>query len=86
MDLQDFLYIVLALCAILFTSFLCWFLFQIIIIVRKLNTLLNEIKAQFERIDASLGYMKEKFHESSGYMQTLAENVKAYINRAIGRG
>lgn len=82
---KDLLFIVLAFCVLWSTAFFCWFLFQVAMVIKNINSLLQEVKAQFERFDQTLNSMKDKFHEGSGYLGSLTDQAREYMNARLGK-
>lgn len=81
-EAQDILFIILAFCVLWVTVFVCWFLFQVAMVIKNINGLLHEIKFQFERFDQTLNGIKSKFEEGSGHMESMFDHVKENFTSA----
>ncbi|MFA6522353.1 MAG: hypothetical protein WCT24_02045 [Patescibacteria group bacterium] len=83
-DSKDFLFIILALCAIWSTAFFCWLLYQVIVVVRGLNAILREVKNQFDRIEKALLGVKTKFEHGTNHLGEMAKNLKEVVKNGVG--
>ena len=82
-EAKDFLFVILAFCALWFTAFACWFIFQIAMVIKNINAILHEVKFQFERVDQTLNGLKAKFQEGTDHLNKLADDVKKYVSAQI---
>ena len=82
-EAKDFLFIILAFCILWFTAFACWFIFQIAMVIKNINTILHEVKFQFERMDQTLNGVKLKFQEATEHLNKMADDVKKYVTAQI---
>ncbi len=73
---KDILFIILAFCALWFTAFLCWFVYQAIMLIKGVNSLLKEVKFSFERVEQALNGIKAKFENGAGHLGNMAETLK----------
>lgn len=80
LESKDILFIVLAFCALWFTAFMCWFIFQITIAIKALNDLMADVKYQIERVEHALHGVKSKFDAGTSHVGSLAEQVKKAVS------
>ncbi len=78
-EAKDILFIILAFSALWITVFTCWFIYQMAMVIKNINSLLNQLTFQFDRLDQTLNGMKSKFHEGSRHLGDMAENVKDHV-------
>lgn len=83
---KDFLFVILALCILWFTVFLCWLLYQAGRVLKNANQIIESVTSKLELINDAVQYMKGKMdHVSknmgavSGLMSTVVE--KFVINK-----
>jgi len=81
LETSDILYIVLAFCALWITAFICWFVYQLAIVLKRINDLIAELKWQVEKVEQALNGMKSKFETGSGHLGKLVEHVKGYVSK-----
>lgn len=75
---QDFLYIVLSLCIVWFTVFLCWLLYQAARVLRNANKVVEGLMHQLELISDAVDFIRRKMDgvsSSLGVVSSLASNV-----------
>lgn len=88
---KDILLLVLALCALILTGFLAWFLFELIQIFRQVNGTIREIHAVAENVKeklSSFDRLLEKLHEkigsgaaTLGLIAAAVKDVTAFLKR-----
>ena len=83
LDTIDILYIILAFCALWITAFICWFIYQLAVVLKHINDLVSELKWQAEKIEQALNGMKSKFETGSGHLASLTDHVKNYVSNKI---
>jgi len=81
LETTDILYIVLAFCALWITAFICWFIYQLAVVMEHLNDLVSELKWQAEKIEQALNGIKSRFETGSSHLGKLADHAKAYIGK-----
>ena len=57
---QDLLYMVLAICILWFTIFLCWLLYQAARVLKNANTIIESVTHKLELINEAVQYMRDK--------------------------
>ena len=86
---QELLYIVLSLCIVWFTVFLCWFLYQAARVLKNANDILEDLMQKIELITDAVHFIKEKVDALSRSMGTvnglLATVVEKYVVGAISK-
>jgi len=83
LETSDILYIVLAFCALWITAFICWFIYQIAVMLKRVNDLIAELKWQVEKVEQALNGIKAKFEEGGGHLSSMAEHLKSYISKKV---
>lgn len=83
LDTVDILYIILAFCALWITAFICWFIYQLAVVLKHINDLVTELKWQAEKIEQALTGMKNKFETGSTHLGNLVDHVKSYVGKRI---
>lgn len=75
-EAKEILFIVLAFCAVWITLFVCWFIYQLAVVIKNLNDVLDEVKTQIERVEQALNGIKSKFDTGTGHLGTMADHIK----------
>lgn len=81
LEYKDVLYIVLAFCALWFTAFLCWFLWQIAIVVKRINDVLSEMKSAITRVEQALIGIKGRFEHGTSHLGKMSDHVKQAVSK-----
>ena len=80
---QDFLYIVLAICIVWLTVFLCWLLYQAARVLRNANKVVEGLMHQLELISEAFDFIRKKvdgLSSSMGVVSSLASGlVEKYV-------
>lgn len=76
---QDILFIVLAFCALWFTAFLCWLIYQAASLLKHVHGLVDEIKEKVLSLEDAIMIMKRKFDGNITMVSSIAEGVRKII-------
>ncbi len=79
LDSQDILFIVLAFCALWFTIFLCFVLFQLASLLKRLHVLVDEMRTKVSELEQAIHGMKRKFDGNIAMVSGIAEGIKKII-------
>lgn len=82
---QDILFIVLAFCALWFTTFLCFLMYQAASLLRHIHTLVDEMKAKMTSLEEVIMTMKRKFDSNISMVSTIADGVRKIIDAMRSR-
>ncbi len=82
---QDILFIVLAFCALWFTAFLCWLMYQAASLLKHVHGLVDEIKIKVASLEDAVMGMKRKFEGNIAMVSSIAEGVKKIIDAMRSR-
>ncbi len=77
---KDLLNLVIAFCVLLFTVFLVWIMYYLVIILKNAQQLVAGIKKKFDILDEILKTVKEKIENTSSYLALLAEGLKQLLH------
>jgi methyl-accepting chemotaxis protein len=77
---KDILFLVLALCSLLFTAFVCWALWYVIQMLREAAEAFESVTAKLHAIDEAMRGIKEKLEHSASYLGVVATGVKVLID------
>ncbi|MEK7459196.1 MAG: hypothetical protein AAB663_02200 [Patescibacteria group bacterium] len=80
LESQDILYIVLAFCALWFTAFLCWLMYQVVAIVRHAHEVLSAAERKLDLLERSVTNIKAKFESGAGMFMTVADGLKRLVD------
>ncbi len=84
-DARDMLFMVLALCALWFTMFLCWALYQAAVLMKRVHGLVDEVRVKIEELIDSIGAIRMKVEGHVLALSNLADGVKKIIDTLRSR-
>jgi len=70
---NDLLNLVIALCVLLFTIFLCWMFYYMVMIFRKINEVMGKITSTLEAISSLVTKAKDKLDKTASNFSILLE-------------
>ncbi len=79
LETKDILFIVLSFCVLWFTAFLCWFLYQLAVVLRRINDVVGEVRSQIERVESAIQGVKTKFEFGATQIGFLTDTVKKAV-------
>lgn len=85
LDSQDILFIVLAFCALWFTVFLCWLMYQAASLLRHVYGLVDEIKAKVISLEEAVMTMKRKFDSNITMVSSIADGIRKIVDSLRSR-
>lgn len=80
LESQDILYIVLAFCALWFTAFLCWLVYQAVRIVRRAHELIELMERKVDLLERSISGIKAKFDSGASLFVTVADGLRRLVD------
>ena len=81
----DILYLVLAVCALFLTIFLCVALYELIVSMTKINRLAGAIEKIVVKSGELISFVEEKVHHSSALFLGAAELIKNIFSTFAGK-
>lgn len=85
LDSQDVLFIVLAFCALWFTVFLCWLMYQAATLLKHVHGLVDEIKAKVASLEDAVMGMKRKFDSNITMVSSIADGIRKIVESLRSR-
>lgn len=79
---SDILNLVLAVCIIALTFFLCWGIFYFVSAVQKWYKITKKVEKGVDEIEEIILVVKEKLHGSAAYLLTLGDVAKKIFDYA----
>lgn len=73
---SDVLNLVLAVCIVALTFFLCWGIYYFVVAVQKWYRITKRVEKGVEEVEEIIGTVKEKLHGSAAYLLTLGDVAK----------
>jgi hypothetical protein len=83
---QDLLYIVLSLCLLWFTVFLCWLLYQAGRVLRNANRMVENIMQKLELIADAVHAMRDRMDRMTGSLGAVSGLVANLVEKLIVGG
>ena len=80
---QDLLYIVLSLCILWFTVFLCWLLYQAARVLKNANDIIENLTQKLELIADAVEFMRKKMDNVAGHMGVVSKVATGLVDRFV---
>ncbi len=80
---QDLLYIVLSLCIVWFTVFLCWLLYQAARTLKNANKIIENVSNKLELISDAVTFMKGKVDHLSSGMGMVSGMITTLVEKFV---
>jgi len=71
----DLLLIVIALCVLWFTIFICWALYYVVTMLKDFSRMTTSIREKLELVDNILKLVKDKLERGSDHMAIIADSA-----------
>lgn len=82
-EAKDILLVVIAFCALWFTAFLCWFIWQIVSILRNVNQTMADAREAIHKIESSISSLVEKAEKLTPSMGTILKSGGKVVEHII---
>ena len=79
LESRDILFIVLAFCALWFTAFLCWLMYQAAVLMKRLHGLVDEMKVKVADLEDAVHSMRRKFDGNIAMVAGIADGIRNVI-------
>lgn len=80
---QDLLYVILAICIVWFTFFLCWLLYQAARMLRNANRIIETVTHKLELINEAVQFMREKIDHVSKNMGVVSSMMAGLAEKFV---
>ena len=80
---KDLLYIVLSLCILWFTIFLCWLIYQAARVLKNANEIIENLTHKLELISDAVGFIKGKVDHLSTSMGTVSGLISGLVEKFL---
>lgn len=77
---KDLLYVVLSICIIWLTVFMCWLLYYFISIIGGIRKIVRNVEDKIEKVDNLLSIIKDKIEHSAGYLTVMVEGISKIVS------
>ncbi|NQV12035.1 hypothetical protein HQ524_01605 [Candidatus Uhrbacteria bacterium] len=82
-DSLDILWIVLAFCALWFTAFLCWAIYHVAMVMRRVHLALDEARHVLVKIESAINGVKDKLDHHGKLIDAFANVATAAAGSAL---
>lgn len=81
----EIFWIVLAFCALWITAFICWAVYHIAMIARRVHIVLDEAKLALDQIEMAISRLREKMEHHSKILDPLVKLAGVIVHEVKGR-
>ncbi len=82
---KDILFFVLSFCALWFTLFLSWLIWQVASILKNVNDVIGEAKEKLSLIEKTMSAMRERLEKATSIFGALATGLEKVVEYALER-
>lgn|SRR3989338_3638271 len=82
-EAKEILYIVIAFCALWFTAFICWLIYQIARILRNVNETLEDARGTLVKIQDAISGIRSQFGHATSAMVVLVDGGKKLLEYVL---
>jgi predicted PurR-regulated permease PerM len=83
---QDIFFIILAFCALWFTVFICWALYQAAQLIKRIHVLVDEMRAKVHNVEQTISGLKSRFEGNLEMVSGIAASVRKIMDALKIRG
>ena len=80
---KDILYIVLSVCVLWATVFLCWMLYYVMKILKNTSQIIEEFRVRLETISTIISSIQNKIDNISGIMNLFTEGFGGMVRKVV---
>ena len=80
---QELLYVVLAICIVWFTIFLCWLLYQAARVLRNANTVIETLAHKLELINEGVQFMRNRIDKVSKNVNIVSTLLGGFVEKMV---
>ncbi|KKQ27194.1 MAG: hypothetical protein US42_C0013G0003 [Candidatus Magasanikbacteria bacterium GW2011_GWC2_37_14] len=80
---KDLLYVVLSLCILWFTVFLCWLIYQAARVLKNTNEIIENLTHKLELITEAVGFIRGKVDHLSSSMGTVTGLISGLVEKFL---
>ena len=82
---KDVLYLVISLCVLWATVFLCWMFYYVIRILKNANQIVEEFRMRLQGLTEAINYIRGKVEHMSGLMALAGSGVTGLVKKVVSR-
>jgi len=80
---QELLYVVLAICIVWFTIFLCWLLYQAARVLRNANTVIETLAHKLELINEGVQFIRNRIDKVSKNVNIVSTLLGGFVEKMV---
>ena len=79
LDAKEILFLVLAFCALWFTAFVCWLVYQLAVFLKNVNDTVSDVRGSVAKLEQAVSGIRNRFdHAASGIVLALEAGKKVF--------
>lgn len=72
---NDLFLVAASLCLVLFTMFVCWAMYYLVVMLRNVSRMTTSVREKLELVDSILKLVKDKLEKGSNHMAVIADST-----------
>lgn len=82
---KDILFLVISLCVLWVTVFLCWMLYYVMRLLRNANQIVEEFRVRLQALTDTINYIRGKVEHISGLMTLASDGVGGLVKKVVSK-
>lgn len=82
---KDVLYLVISLCVLWVTVFLCWVFYYVMRLLRNANEIVEEFRLRLQALTDAIHYIRGKVEHISDFMTMAGSGVSGLVKKVVTR-
>ena len=82
---KDILFLVISLCVLWVTVFLCWMLYYVMRLLRNANQIVEEFRIRLQALTDTINYIRGKVEHISGLMTMASDGVGGLVKKVVSK-
>lgn len=80
---KDILYLVIALCILWVTVFLCWVFYYVMRLLRNVSEIVEEFRLRLQALTDAINYIRDRVEHISDFMTVASSGVGGFVKKVV---
>lgn len=85
LEARDILFVVLAFCALWFTAFICWLIYQVAMILKNVNDTVSDARASLGKIETAISGIRGRFDHAASALVLIVDSGRRILEYLMER-
>lgn len=80
---KDILYLVIALCILWVTVFLCWVFYYVMRLLRNVSEIVEEFRLRLQALTDAINYIRDRVEHISDFVTVASSGVGGFVKKVV---